>query len=189
MQNTPSQLPLHMQLALAEQTGALAALDLAVDAKLSVFRYCAIAASAQSTEWVDLVGKWGLEIDQDIVMRGFDHSQNWLWYALARGKMAQAVALVRAGSRRLCVDSSGKSGLGVLLENTYHDHLARVLGAIENMRDAGVHWKDFPDALAFDPLLLKNVGASLSEMLASRQHDRLSSQVAEAVAPVEFHRL
>ena len=189
MQNASSQLPLHMQLALDEQTGALARLDLAVDARMAVFRYCAISASAQSVEWVELVGEWGVDIDQDVVMQGFDHSQNWLWYALARGKVRQAAALVRAGSRRLCVDSAGKSGLGVLLENTYHDHLDRVLGVIEQMGDAGVHWKDFPDALAFDSLLRKNVGASLSELLARRQHDCLSSQVAEAVAPVEFHRL
>lgn len=186
---SPDSLPLHMQLALSEDIEGLRNMSLDPVARQDIIRFCVIAASAQSPGWVDLAIQWGVNLDDGVSMRNGEHTQNWLWHALARGKLPQAVALVRHGARLVHVDSRGQSGLGILLENTWHDQQEAVIDAIEQMCEHGLSWRDFPDALAFDGSLRKNVGCSLNEQLCARSHMRLSKATMLRSCHNEFHRL
>lgn len=184
-----SSLPSHIQLAFANDPPVLAGKVFERPAQEALFRFCAISASANHPGWVALIASWGLDLNEAPALAGGTRCQNWLWNALARGKLSQAVALVRSGFVRVDLDENGKSGLGVLLENTFHDHLPRVLDAIEQMQEAGLSWSTFPDALAFDAALRKNVGSSLGVLLADRIHRRLSETTVQAACEKDYTRL
>lgn len=186
---TSAALPSHIQIALANDPAALAGPRPDAQIQAALFRICAISASVNNKGWVDLLASWGMDLDEAPVLAGGSRAQNWLWNALARGKLSQAVALVRAGFTRIDVDEGGNSGLGVLMENTFHDHLPKTLETVELMQEAGLSWSSFPDALAFDAMLRKNVGSSLGELLAQRAHARLSQSTIQSACEHDHHRL
>lgn len=170
MQTSPANTaaPAHLKAVLANNIGYFSGCSMDLAAKQNVLQVCAISASANSTEWVDLIKSWGFDLDVSplVSLHQVRVSQSWLWYALARGKLAQAVALVEAGARRMDVNDQGVSGLGMLIKENIYFSFDLVLPLLKSLESHGLGWQNWPDADAMNDAVLKARNISLGELLS-----------------------
>lgn len=183
MQTAQQTLPTYKIHVLENDHDKVASLALDPAEREKVFQMCSILSSPSAPEWVHLVASWGFDLDLPSVVSDSARTQNWLWGALRNGKIDQALALVQAGFTKVDVDSDGQSGLGLLVRETYHEGLDRLLDMLTQFRSSGLDWSAWPDALDFDVQMRKNVGYSLGELMSARSAKLLE----EGASPSAVH--
>ena len=165
----PSSIPGHIKAVVNDDLAYFESLDLTLAARQRVLQVCSVSASATSAAWVDLIQSWGFDLDASTLVASEQRSQSWLWYALARGKIAQAIALVKAGARRMDVDEQGTSGLGRFIKDNVPFSVDRVLPVLKSLEAYGLGWQNWPDADEMNNHTIKMMGASLGDLVA--RHD------------------
>lgn len=163
---TTSSVPRHIEAVVNDDLAYFEGLELTLAARERVLQVCSVSASATSAGWVDLILSWGFDLDASPLVASQQRSQSWLWYALARGKIAQAIALVKAGARRMDVDEQGTSGLGRFIKDNVPFAIDRVLPVLKSLEAQGFGWKNWPDAEEMNKDAIKMMGASLGDLVA-----------------------
>ena len=184
-----SSVPRHIEAVVNDDLAYFVGLDLPREARLRVLQVCSVSASATSAAWVDLIQSWGLDLDAPPLVSSHQKSQSWLWYALARGKMAQAIALVKAGVRRMDVDEQGVSGLGRFMKDNAPFCFERVLPVLKSLEAHGLGWQNWPDADEMNQDVAKTMGASLGDLVARYDAHSISistSLTAQDALPVRL---
>lgn len=148
--------------------------NLSAHAKERVFQICAVSASATSPQWVRLIAQWGMDLNTSPLQGESGKGQTWLWYALARNKIEQAMALVEAGACVMDVDSNGLSGLGHFVENSTFN-IERIIPVMMFLKEHGMAWDTWPDAPNMDGRIIQSTGRSIAFLLAEYEARLLSS--------------
>lgn len=173
--SSPASVPAFMSAVLADDWRLAQATLCDPVARKHASRLCAMSMSSKSPEWVGVIKSWGLSIDFPFSDAPNKMPQSWLWYALSRSKIEQAIALIENGARVMDVDAEGRSGLGRFVQDHAPFEIDEVLSLVVKLRQLGMSWESWPDASSIDAWIKKVCGASMASMVAAIEAEQISS--------------